>query len=492
MKSLGAVLPFTYTPHPVVSMPDESLYAYLEGDDPLTGKRVIDEIIEALTKEPDGDGSGERLSPALTASGGAAVSRAQSVPQTKASEADKAGTSATRKARAALLEPDTEDNLRRLFYERGWTDGLPVILPTPERVEHMLTGTARPGDESVGEIFMIDTKEEVRYTVRDIAVVAVMAGARPEHLPVILAVAASKYSAFTPSTTPFASMLVVNGPIRTEIGMNSGMAAFSPVNQANAVIGRAWTLMSIAYGFARPQMTLWSSQGNNFIYNNMCVAENEERSVWAPFHVQKGFQPEESVVSVFRGWYVMNSLQAAARRSVGEEITLQLSVIPGLNSFATLIVDPLVAKRLKELDGFQTKQDFSRWIAENALIPAGRYWDTDTIDMLVAPLANEGVEPYATWRKAADDELIPHYHNHENINIVVLGGETSPLWKTTDYGYLGSAPVDYWRPAGSRGGMSGPVNGPEPATANDSAPGGSEDCSDGSCGLPDPEVDYDD
>ncbi len=433
-------LPFVYTPHPVVSMPPEILYGYLEGNDPLTGKRVIDEIVDALTKTSSEAEAGHDSRPAEEVT-----------------------------AREALLGPDTEDGLQRLLYERGWTDGLPVILPTEERVEHMLTGTGRSRDELIGEIFLVDTKEMLRYTVFDIAVVAVMAGARPEHLPVVLAVAATKQSAFTPSTTPFASMLLVNGPIRNEISMNSGLAAFSPVNQANAVIGRAWTLMSICWGFARSQMTLWSSQGNNLIYNNMCVAENEERSVWEPFHVQKGFQPDESAVSVFRGWFLMNSLHAAASRSVGEEIDLQLSVIPALNSSATIMLDPLVARRLKEIDGFENKEDFSRWISENARIPAGRYWGTDHIDMLVAPVADSGVEPFASWRKAADDELIPHYHDPEKINIVVLGGETSPLWKTSDYAYMGSASVDYWRPQRS-----------------------DSDCADGSCGLPDPDVEYDD
>lgn len=438
-------LPFVYTPHPVVSMPAETLYEYLESPDPLTGKRVIDEILEALTKTPDTSetGSGEvRL----------------------ASE----GVS----DRETFLAPDTDDNLQRLFYERGWTDGLPVILPTEERVERMLAGTGRPREELVGEMFLHDTKERLQYTVLDVAVAAVMAGARPEHLPVILAVAATRQSALTPSTTPFGSMLLVNGPIRNEIGMNSGLAAFSPGNLANAVIGRAWTLLSICWGFARPRVTLWSSQGNGFLYNNMCFAENEERSVWVPFHVQKGFQPEESVVSVFKGWFVMNSLQAAAKRTVGEEITLQLSVIPALHSNATLLLDPLVARQLKEIDGFTHKEDFSRWLSQNALIPAGRYWGTDHIDMLVAPLADSGVEPFATWRKAADDELIPHYHDPERINIVVVGGETSPVWKTTDYGCWGSAAVDFWRPSAA-------------------VPAGVE-CADGVCGLPDPEVDYDD
>jgi hypothetical protein len=446
MRAAGTALPFTYTPHPVVGMSPETLYSYLEGDDPLTGGRVVDEIIDALTKPVDGASVDSRPTEALQES---------------------------RREHPAYLEADSEEELQRLFYEKGWTDGLPVILPTEERVERMLTGTGRARDEIVGEMFLHDTSETLSYTVSDMAVVAVMAGAGPEHFPVILAVASTKQSALTPSTTPFASMLLVNGPIRDEIGMNSGLAAFSPINLANAVIGRTWTLMSASWGFMRPRQTLWSSQGNNFIYNNMCVAENEERSVWAPFHVQKGFAPEESAVSIFRGWYVLNSLHAAAHRSVGEEITLQLSVIPGLNSNATIILDPLVALQLKETGGLESKEDFSRWISENAKIPAGRYWDTDTIDMLVAPLADSGVEPYASWRKAPPDTLIPHYHNPDNISILVIGGETSPVWKTTDYGLLATASVDSWRPG---------------RTAADTT----DLCSDGSCGLPDGPVEYDD
>jgi hypothetical protein len=84
-------------------------------------------------------------------------------------------------------------------------------------------------------------------------------------------------------------MIVVNGPIRNEIGMNSGIGAFSPVNIANSTIGRAWTLLGHATGGNKKKGTLWSSQGNTIAYNNLCIAENEERSVWQPFHVQKGF-----------------------------------------------------------------------------------------------------------------------------------------------------------------------------------------------------------
>jgi hypothetical protein len=432
-------LPFIFTQHPVVGMSDELLYEYVEGKDPGTGKPVIEEIIAALTR-PVSETKLKIESPLKVNTG----------------------------ARQALLGPDTEDNLQRLFYDRGWTDGLPIILPTEERVSKMLAGTSRAPDEVVGETFLRNTKEIVKYTVTNIAVIAVMAGARPEHFPVILAIASTKESAFMPSTTPFAAMLLVNGPIRKEIGMNSGIGAYSPINLANSVIGRAWVLMSACWGFNQPGKTLWSAQGNGLIFNSMCAAENEEKSVWTPFHVQKGFKADESVVSIFRGWNLLNSLHAAAHRSIGEEINLQLSVIPALNSATTIIMDPLVARTLKENEGFKTKQDYSRWLSQNVKIPAGRYWKTDYIDMLVTPMATKGIEPFASWKKAPEDELINHYFNPDNINIIVVGGETSPLWKTTDYNYVTSASIDKWR-----------------GNKSDA------ECKDGSCGLPDKPVNYD-
>jgi hypothetical protein len=204
-------------------------------------------------------------------------------------------------------------------------------------------------------------------------------------------------------------MVLVNGPIRKEIGMNCGIGAFSAVNMANSVIGRAWTLMSICWGYAKPRVTLWSSQGNNHTYNNMCAAENEERSVWEPFHVTKGFRAEESVVSVFRGWAMVNSYGAASKRSLTEELSYQLAIMPPMRSAATIIMDPLVAKNLKENEGFATKQDFTRHLSKNIKMTAGQYWKTDHIDMLVASEAYKGVEPYASWKKLPDESLIAPY-----------------------------------------------------------------------------------
>jgi hypothetical protein len=411
----AAALPFIYTSNPVIGLSSEVLYKkIIEGNDPETGKPLIDEIIEVLTR-PWGK------------------KKPESAPTTLKETPDD------------ILRPDTEDNLQQTFYGRGWTDGLPIILPTEERVERMLNGTKRSSDEEVAQAYDHDHHEVIKYTVRDIAVVAVMAGAKPEYLPVILAIASMGQSSIAPSTTAFGSMLVMNGPIRNELGMNSGIAAFSPINQANSVIGRAWTLMSICWGYAKVKRTLWSSQGCNELYNNMCVAENEERSVWTPFHVDKGYKSEESVVSIFRGWAVVNSIGCAANRSFAEELSRQFAAIPPLNSRATIIIDPLVAADLKDNEGFNTKMDYCRYLSENIKMSAGNYWKTDHIDMLVTSEANRGVEPFASWKSLPDDALIAPFYIPENINLIVVGGETSPLWKASEYGYSGSASVDEWR-----------------------------------------------
>ncbi len=431
-------LPFVYTPHPVISMADEVLRGYLVGQDPITGKKVIDEIFETLTRPVNG----KKTASAVDTMTSGTISR--------------------------FLEADTEDNLQRTFYERGWTDGLPIIIPTEERVNTMLAGTSASPDEIVGEIYRFDIKGMVKYTVRNVAVIAVMAGARPEHFPVILAVAASRQQAIMPSTTNFSPMLLINGPIRNEIGVNCGIGAFSPVTLANSVIGRAWTLMSTCWGYMKPRKNLWSSMGSNLTYNNMCCGENEERSVWEPFHVQHGFKPEESVVSLFRGWIISNSAGAAANRPTGVEMSLLMSAIPASYTHGTVIMDPLVAKTLKETDGFATKQDFSKWLSENIKIPAGQYWGYDHVDWMITPEANKGVEPFASWKKLPDDALINPYCDSNKINLVVVGGETSPLFYVSDFGYSGSQSVDRWRSLSSLG-----------------------ECADGSCGLPDEMVDYD-
>ena len=411
----ASVLPIIYTPDPVIGASPETLYKkLLEGNDPATGRPVIQEIIDVLTRPRE-------------------IKKLPGSPDT------------AQPIVSEKLISGTEDYLQEIFYANGWTDGLPVILPTEARVAAMLQGTSHAPDEEVGVTYDHDHHEIIRYTVRDIAVIAVMAGAKPSFLPVILAIASLQQSSFAPSTTAFGNLLLVNGPIRNEIKMNSGISAFSPINQANSVIGRAWTLMSISWGCARVKRTLWSSQGCTELYNNMCVAENEERSPWTPFHVDHGFKPEESAVSIFRGWALVNSIGCAANRPLHEELSRQFTAIPPLGSRATIVLDPLVAINLHDNEGFTTKLDYCQHLAQNIKIKAGDYWKTDHIDMLLASEAAKGIEPFATWKSLPDDALIAPFTHPENINLIVVGGGTSPLWKVSEYGHTATASIDKWR-----------------------------------------------
>jgi hypothetical protein len=412
LNTYGMDLPFSFSPYPVVGMAAATLRQYVEGNDPITGKPLMEEVVDALTRQGSAAGrKGEK--------------REASGPR--------------------LLKADTEERLRLYFLEKGWTDGLPIILPTEERVAAMLEGTSRAPGEVVGAMSISDSVAPQVYTVEKVAVNAVMAGAGPQHLPTILALASARHPAFPSSTTSFATMAVVNGPVRKELRMNSGVGALSPLNYANSVIGRAWTLMTINFGNTRVGETFLGSQGNNLNYNNMCFAENEERSVWDPFHVEKGFGADESVVSIFRGWSVLNSMGCVNQRPPQVETAILMKAFSGLRSAATLILDPMVAKNLKEIQGFDTKADYTRWLSGNVKVPAGEYWAADIIYSFMLPLALEGIEPYASWSSLPDDELLTPFNDPKNINIVVMGGETNAFWKTTDFGYVASVSVDEWR-----------------------------------------------
>ena len=148
----------------------------------------------------------------------------------------------------------------------------------------------------------------------------------------------------------------MNGPVRNEIKMNAGIGALGPFNHSNAVIGRAWTLMSInlAAG-AKVGETYMGSQGNNFNYNNLCMPENEEELPpgWKPFHVQHGFKPNESVVSTFNGWGFTHPDQ-----SFGKPFHIQIPFwLQFVSPFSpvTLLLDPTIIKQLKEREGLIPK-----------------------------------------------------------------------------------------------------------------------------------------
>jgi hypothetical protein len=403
-----AQAPAVFVPQPVMGKSEAELRAYVEGADPLTGRPVMQEVIEGLT-------------------------RAQ---QPAAADFDR---SAPR-----LIEPDTEENLHRLFLENHWTDTLPIVLPTEERVEEMLLHTSRAPGEVVGRMQATANRGEWELTVEKVAVNAVMAGARPEYFPVILALAASNISARSSSSSSASAMVVVNGPIRNEIGMNCGVGALGPYNHANATIGRAYGFLSQnGQGGSVVGETYMGSLGNGYTYNNLTFAENEERSPWTPLHVQKGFSKEESTVSIFWGCrsttFGLGLREAFWREHVGD-------MLAGVDAITApvLLLDPITARQFIDRGGFDTKEKLIAWLHETARMPAARYWDLQLVQNYVYPRATYGEEPMASKLKAAPDELIPTF-DIRNINVVVVGGEANGYWQIMGATYRTTVSVDAWR-----------------------------------------------
>ena len=195
-----------------------------------------------------------------------------------------------------MSEPEDEFEF---FFEKSWSDGLPVIPPTEARIERLLGGTSRGANEPVGEI----PPAFEAASVRDIAVHAVMAGCKPEYLPVVLAgVEAMLQEPFNingiqATMHAVAPLMIVNGPYAKKIGINGGLGCFGPGFRANATIGRAIRLVLLNLGGGIPQITSMStfSQPSRFTF---CIRENEDESPWGPLSQTLGFGPDEDVVTL--------------------------------------------------------------------------------------------------------------------------------------------------------------------------------------------------
>ena len=402
---------YAFVPQPVMGKTAEQLRAYVDGKDPLTGRPVMQEVIEGLTRPAEGDRVEE-------------IKFERSTPR--------------------LVDADTEDHLHDLFLDNNWTDKLPIILPTEKRVAEMLAHTRRKPDEVAGHLRSNQFRQHWEFTVEKVAVNAVMAGARPEYFPVILALASTGVSARGSTTSSMAAMVVVNGPIRDEIAMNSGTGAMAPYNHANATIGRAYGLLSQnLQGGSLPGDSYMGSQGNNYAYNSVTFAENEERSPWASFHVQHGFKASDSTVSIFTGCR-STAFTLGVREQYWREHVRSMLRGMDAHSAPTFVLDPIAARQFIDRGGFDTKEKFIQWVYENALIPAGEYWDYQLIQNYVYPRATFGEEPYASKLKAAPDEMIRMFKPDE-IHVVVVGGETNGYWRIIGCNYQKTVSVDAWR-----------------------------------------------
>jgi hypothetical protein len=294
----------------------------------------------------------------------------------------------------------------------------------------------------VGTLRATNYREEWAFTVEKVAVNAVMAGAAPSYFPVILALAATGVSARQSSTSSMAAMAVVNGPIRSEIGMNAGLGALGPYNHANATIGRAYGLLSQnLQGGSVPGVSYMGCQGNNFSYANVTFAENEEASPWEPYHVQHGFQSEESVVTSFVCWG--NIWTEGLRAHWEEKVKAILSSYdPFLGTI--LVLDPIVARELVAL-GFSSKETLIDWVHENVRMPARLYWNHYASQTFIREDALNGIEPFASYYAAPPEEPLPVFPR-DRIQVVVTGGSSNAQWSA----FQGSPLEPRFRSAGAR------------------------------------------
>ena len=318
---------------------------------------------------------------------------------------------------------ELEDSLEAVaayFQERGWSDGLPIVPPTPERVEAMLAGIDAEPDLVLGKIPPLWGEA----TVEKVAINAVMAGCRPVALPVLVAaLEAMLEPAFNlygvqATTHPVAPLVVVNGPAAAWLGMHAGAGVFGPGNPANATLGRAVRLCLWNLGGGRPGAGDMATQGTPAKYT-YAIAEREDASPWGPLHASLGFDGGQSVVTVFGGEAPHNvndhvshrapnllTVVADTAATLGSNVgwylpQSQLLVVLGPEHAATIAAD-----------GF-SRADVQRYLYEHARIPLrrrqqGGMW---------------GIHDWPRWMTTADEHApLPIVPGPEEILVAVAGG----------------------------------------------------------------------
>jgi hypothetical protein len=406
-------LRITYLISPVWGKTAEQMRKDIVSKSPISGNMVMEEIVDNLTRP-------------LTA------------------EEKRTGT--LKQSSGPERFTGTPDELQRKFMENRMTDYMPIILPTEEKVAEMLKGTSRDPDEVIGKMAAhtampgdnnVEIFEHWSYTVKTIAINAVMAGARPEYMPVLLAVASTGKEAMSVSDNSFTEGLIINGPIRDEIGLNYGIGALGPFSQANSTIGRAWTLLSINAGnCGRLGTTYMGTIGNPMNWNQIIIAENEEASPWKPFHVRRGFKPNDSVVTLCEGWGVLsaaNSKYSVWQREMNfAEDVKEIVGDQGRLFGAMVVLNPTVANFIKD-QGYDTVEKLIEWLRPEGGPPFGKM-----------PAGKEMPAGKMPTGKAPAGKRMPGFGGLQ-INIVVTGGSNNNYWSYGGLAVRQSVLIDDWR-----------------------------------------------
>jgi len=322
--------------------------------------------------------------------------------------------------RARRIEIGSADDPFEFMFDQGMTDGLPVVPPTPVRVLRMLAGTRRDAHEVIGII----PPNMAPATVEKIAINAVMAGCKPEYLPVVIAaieaVCTPEFNAHGVMSTTWGAtpVMVVNGPIRRRIAMNMGLMALGYGNRANATIGRAVKLVLRNLGGARPGEIERSTLGSSGKFT-ACFAEWEERSPWEPLHVERGFAANQSVVTIFgieSGSRQIADQTSRTARALGGSLGLGLQGCWHPKSYGVgdvlLVVSPEHADTLAREKW--SKNQLRERIQEVTLRPIR--------ELIRDEESGEGL-PADAVAPAQLDHRVSKFRRPEYINIVVAGGE---------------------------------------------------------------------
>ena len=314
------------------------------------------------------------------------------------------------------------DDAIDLMYETGWTDGLPVVPPTADRVKLFVDYTGRDPDEVIAELPPLGGKA----TVERIAVNAVMAGCKPEYFPVVVAaVKAALDKDFNlggnaATTGGAAQVVIVNGPIAHELGINGDAACFGPGSRANAAIGRALRLVIRNIGGLIPgemdKATLATPGRYSF-----CFSENESRSPWEPRNIQLGYAGGSSTVTVaaIRGVYTIMETTVATGLEVLQTIVGSMKAVGvsnyyqiGTGAQIVMVICPEHAEEIAA-SGLD-KNDVREFIYQNARMP---------LSQLVGR-AHYGNRNWPSWVDETNPEtLVPIVKSAEDIVVIVAGGD---------------------------------------------------------------------
>jgi hypothetical protein len=304
-------------------------------------------------------------------------------------------------------------DINKFFYVRGWGDGLPLIPPTEAAVEEMLTGTDLPRDHMVAKII----PRMGKATIEKIAINAVMAGALPTYMPVLIAGVQALmepmagFGTFQVSTGSWAPFYVLNGPVRNDLNINNSTGALSPGNIANSAIGRAMALIVKNIGGARKGIEDMGVIGNPGKYS-LVIAENEEESPWQPLQTEFGFGKDDNVITVS----FPNSFTQLWPYGSDDEGILRALVYNLVRSQGcTLIITPPHARTLAG-HGW-TKDDIRAFISQYARMPAYRhpqFWGTSN------PLGGAFLHKDRIPMRETDEVQV--FRDPGAIRIIVGGG----------------------------------------------------------------------